>query len=66
MLYVDFNSGTDNLIDFITNNEQDSKFDLLYVGSWHSTPKVSKDPVINASGRKLIEPCISHNLKIVT
>ena len=62
---MDFNSGIRNLIDVITNDEQGPNFDLLYVSSWHSTPRVSKDPVINTSGRKLIEPCISHNLKIV-
>ena len=65
ILCEDFNSRVGNLIDFITNDEQDPKFDLLYVDNQNSTPRVSKDRVINTSGRKLIETCISHNLQIV-
>ena len=61
-----FNSRVGTLSDFITNDKQDPHFDLIYVDNQHSIPRVcKKDRVINTSGRKLIEICISQNLKIV-
>ena len=58
ILCEDFDSRVGNLIDFITNDERDPNFDLLYGDNQHSTPRVSKDCVVNTRGRKLIETCI--------
>ena len=60
----DFNSRVGIFPDFISEKEQTPEFDIYYESTQNTIPRISKDKNINSYGRKLIEICVSHNLRI--
>ena len=64
ILCGDFNSRVGILRDFISEKEQNPEFDIYYEFTQNTIPRISKDKNINSYGRKLIEICVSHNLRI--
>ena len=68
ILYGDFNSRIGNLPDFIPPDQFNSQSDKFFISNADRfAPPVrnTKDKIVNSYGRKLIDTCISHNLKIV-
>ena len=64
ILCGDFNSRVGILPDFISEKEQNPEFDIYYGSTLSTIPRISEDKNINPYGRKLIETCVSHNLRI--
>ena len=64
ILCGDFNSRVGILPDFISEKEQNPEFGIHNESTPNTIPRISKDKNINYSTRKLIETCVSHNLRI--
>ena len=68
ILCGDFNSRIGNLPDFIPPDQFNSQSDKFFISNADRfVPPVrnTKDKIVNSYGRKHIDTCISHNLKIV-